>query len=104
MKIANIEQRNSSCFMKDLRNFNESLGKDMTYDNIKSHQKPGFHPLFRRNIFRKTTKGGGRSKIDPFPSRLRVNVPPSQDNLKTNLDDLDVGKLKSIPVKKYSSW
>ena len=24
----------------------------MTYDNIKSYKKPGFHPLFRRYIFR----------------------------------------------------
>ena len=26
----------------------------MPYDHIKSHKKPGFHPLFRRYIFRKT--------------------------------------------------
>ena len=31
----------------------------MPYDNIKSHKKPGFHPLFRRYIFRKTTEGVG---------------------------------------------
>ena len=29
----------------------------MTYDNIKSHKKAGFHPFFRRYIFRKTTGG-----------------------------------------------
>ena len=50
MKIANTEQKNSSCFIKDLRNFNESLGKDVTYDNIKSHKRPGFLPLIRRYI------------------------------------------------------
>ena len=27
------------------------------------HKKPGFHPLFRRYIFRKTAGGGGQ--IDP---------------------------------------
>ena len=30
----------------------------MPYDNIKSHKKPGFHPLFGRYIFRETTGGG----------------------------------------------
>ena len=27
--------------------------------NIKSHKKPGFHPLFKRYSFRKTIGGGG---------------------------------------------
>ena len=30
----------------------------MTYDNIKIHKKAGFHALFRRYIFGKTTGGG----------------------------------------------
>ena len=30
----------------------------MNYDNIKSHKKPGFHPLFRRYLFGNTTGGG----------------------------------------------
>ena len=64
MKIANIEQRNSSYLLNDLRNFNEILRKDLTYDNIKSHKKPGFHPFFRGYIFRKT-KGAGEGQIDP---------------------------------------
>ena len=59
MKIANIEQRNSSFLLSDLRNFNEIFRKDVTYDNIKSHKKPGFHPLFSRYIYRKTTRGRG---------------------------------------------
>ena len=29
---------------------------DVTYDNMKSHKKPGFHPLFKRYTFRKTTE------------------------------------------------
>ena len=34
--------------------------EDVPYDNIKSHKKTGFHPPFRRYIFRKTTgeRGG----------------------------------------------
>ena len=48
-------QRNSSYNLNDLSNFNDIFRKDVTYDNIKSHEKPGFHPLFRRHIFRKTT-------------------------------------------------
>ena len=55
MKIANIEQRNSSYLLNDLRNFNQILRKDVTYDNIKSQKKTRFHPLFRRYIFRKIT-------------------------------------------------
>ena len=42
----------------------------MSYDNIKSHKEPGFQPLFRRYIFRKTkggVEGGGGQggQIDP---------------------------------------
>ena len=46
-----IVDRNSSYLLNGLRNFNENLRKDVTYDNIKSRKKPGFHPLFRRYIF-----------------------------------------------------
>ena len=35
----------------------------MNYDNVKSHKKPGFYPLFKKYIFRKTT--GGTGQIDP---------------------------------------
>ena len=38
----------------------------MTHDNVKSHKKPGFPPLFRRCIFRKITVSGaglGLSKL-----------------------------------------
>ena len=44
------------------------LGKMCLKDNIKSHKKPRFHPLFRRHIFRKTTGGG----VKWTPSRFRV--------------------------------
>ena len=60
MKIANIGKllRNSSYFLNDWRNFNGIFRKHVTHDNIKSHQKPVFHPFFRRYIFRKTTGRG----------------------------------------------
>ena len=38
------------------------LGRDVTYENIKSHKKAGFHPLSIKHIFGKTT---GASQIDP---------------------------------------
>ena len=46
-----IIDRNSSYLLNGLRNFNENLRKDVTYDNLKSRKKPGFHPLFRRYFF-----------------------------------------------------
>ena len=42
-----------------MRNFSEIFRKDVTYDNIKSHEKPGLQPLSRRYIFEKNTGGGG---------------------------------------------
>ena len=57
MKIANIDRENSSYLLNNLRNFNEIFRKDVPYDNFKSHKKPGFHPLFRRYNFQKTTEG-----------------------------------------------
>ena len=40
----------------------------MTYDNTKSHKRPGFEPLFRRYIFQKTIrKMGGQIDAVPLP-------------------------------------
>ena len=47
MKIANID-RESLQVLKELRNFKEFFRKDMAFNNIKSHKKPGLHPPFRR--------------------------------------------------------
>ena len=44
-------QRDYSYFLNHLRNFNENFSKDVIDDDIKSHKKPGFYPLFRRYIF-----------------------------------------------------
>ena len=40
-------QRKSAYLLNELRNFYEILRKDVTYNNIKSHKKPGIHPLSR---------------------------------------------------------
>ena len=48
-----------------LRNFNGIYRKDVTYDNIKSHKKPGGHPFSEKHTFEKTAGGGGQ--IDPHP-------------------------------------
>ena len=38
--------RKLSYLLNDLKNFNEMFRKD-----VKSHEKPGFHSLFRRYVF-----------------------------------------------------
>ena len=45
IKLNNIEEQN----------FNEIFRKDVTYDNIKSHEKPGIHNFSEKHIFGKTT-------------------------------------------------
>ena len=57
MKLANID-REILHLLNDLRNLNEILRKDVTYDNIKSYKNPGIHPLFRRYSFGKPQGGG----------------------------------------------
>ena len=37
--------------------------KDVSYDNIKSHKKPEFHPPFRRYIFQDLRKIGNIRKV-----------------------------------------
>ena len=70
MKIANIDtERESSYLLNNSRNFNETFRKNVTYDNIKSHKKSEFHPLFRRYIFEKTT---GCVKLTHTPSLFVV--------------------------------
>ena len=58
MKIANIDREILHMFWATwgiLMKFSE---KDVTCDKTKSHKKPGFQPLFRRCIFRKTRGEG----------------------------------------------
>ena len=47
MKIVNIDGENLHISTNEFRKFNEIFRKDVTYDNIKSHKKPGYHLLFR---------------------------------------------------------
>ena len=49
-------------------NFIETFRKEMTFDNIKSHRKPGLHPLSRRCSFGKTAEG---DQIDPAPQPFK---------------------------------
>ena len=48
--------------------------KYVTYDNIKSHQNPGLHSLFRRYIFQKITGGKGGSNLLPPPTVLGLRT------------------------------
>ena len=57
--------------MNDLKNFNETFRKDVTY-NIKRHKKAVLHPLSRKYIFRKTRER----------ERENVNWPPSRSELR----------------------
>ena len=50
----------------DLSNFNEIFSKDATYDNIKSHKKPGLYSLCRRCTLEKPQAGG--DQIDKPPA------------------------------------
>ena len=63
MKIVNIDKGKPLYLPNDLRNFNKTFRKDVTYDNIKSHKKTGFHPLYETCIFGKTT---GIVQTDPL--------------------------------------
>ena len=76
MKIANIEKlvRNSSYFLNDWKNFNGIFRKHVTHDNIKSHEKPVFHPFFRRYIFWKTTGRGSNWHLLPAAPVLYWNI------------------------------
>ena len=48
----------------------------MPFDNIKSHKKPGFHPLFRGYIFWKATRGGDQIDSPAVLGLRKVNVTP----------------------------
>ena len=76
MKIVNID--------------GEIFRKDVTYDNIETHKKPGLHPLFGRYICGKTT---GRVKLTPPP-------PPAYLGLKLSLPKL-LTKLSNEELKNW---
>ena len=43
-------RRKPSYHLNDLKNFNEFFRKDEAQNNVKSHKKAGFHPLFGKHI------------------------------------------------------
>ena len=47
-------------------NFNGIFRKNVTYDNIRSHQKSGLCPLSRKHNFGKTTRGRGQIASTTF--------------------------------------
>ena len=50
-----------SYLLNDLRNFNEIFRKDVTYDNIKSHKKPGGFTLSLEDTYFEKPQGEGGS-------------------------------------------
>ena len=69
-------QRIPSYLLNNLIIFNEVFRRVMTNDNIKSRQKTGFQPLFRRYIFQKSTSGWEWNwlPLNWNPFRLRWNT------------------------------
>ena len=65
MKIANIVKED---LLNNLWNFNEIFRKDVAYDNIKSHKKPGIHYLLSRYFLKKNE---GEVKLSPNFSRIK---------------------------------
>ena len=58
--------------LNDTMNFNEIFRKNVTYDNIKSHQKSGLHPLSRKYNFGRTIEG---VKYTPGIFRVKTVFP-----------------------------
>ena len=78
MKIAYIDSE-TSYLVNNSRNFNKISRKDVTNDNIKSLKNPGFHPIFRRYIYRKTTGEG--SQIDHHCCLMNLKLLSQPDKL-----------------------
>ena len=83
-----------------MRNLNEIFRKDVAYDNFKSYKKPGFHPLFRRYNFRKTTGGGGGVKLTSPPPP----APPAVLGLTAFSRFLFCKKSSIIDVRLFSKY
>ena len=70
MKIANIDREILHNFWTTWR-----ISRKMWLTiilKLTTHKKPGFHPLFRRSIFRKTTGGGRGGQIDNLKKKLQM--------------------------------
>ena len=53
--------------------FQRNAQENVTYDNLKSHKKPGLHPLSRKQNFGKKQTGG--VKLTPSLFRCKDNFP-----------------------------
>ena len=51
MKTINIDGKKPSYLLNALKNFNKVFKKYVTYDNFKTHKKPGHHRFSRKYIF-----------------------------------------------------
>ena len=58
-----------------MRIYNEIFRKAVSYDNVKSHNKPGLHLLFRRYNFEKKKQWGGQIDPPPTPQPFSVKCP-----------------------------
>ena len=65
----------------------KTSGKNVAYNNIKSHKKPGFHTVSRKHIFRKT-------KLTPH------HPPPPPALLGLNIEDIKFEI--EVEIKRYS--
>ena len=71
--------------------------------NIKSHKKPGFHPLFKRYSFRKTTGGGGGGRVQTEVKRKIGGV--MKPDYKTAKDTLiNLWWVVCHSAKNFSKW
>ena len=57
LKIQTKICKDGTSFLNKLRNFNEIFRKNVTYDHIKSHKKPGLNPFSEKHISGNTTDG-----------------------------------------------
>ena len=76
MKMTNINKKFLHILWTTWWKFNETFKKDVFYDNIKSHKKSGFHPVFRRYIFQRTIVGGvnGTLGLSSIETQLMVDT------------------------------
>ena len=47
-KIVKIDSKNLHILWTTARSFNETIKKDVSYNNNKSHKKPGVYPIYSR--------------------------------------------------------
>ena len=54
-----------------MMNFNDTCSKNITYDNIKCHQKSRLHPFSRKHDFWKNHLGGDQINTTAFLGLLK---------------------------------